>query len=134
MASKSDLPSSVPDTTSRGGSTGPEETDGEGAGEGPSEGPSDSRRADDERSPGVENPAGPGEQADWQPPFDLAPVEMDVSIVPVKPDDPDRRRRKREVREKQEQAEKYLRAIGHVKPPHASSFRGRICCWIAFSR
>ena len=35
---------------------------------------------------------------------------------------PDRRRRKREVREKQEQAEKYLRAIGHVKPPHASAF------------
>jgi hypothetical protein len=114
MVSKSDLPSSASDTTSRDGSAGSEETDAEG--------PRDSDRADDIKSQAVKSPTGPREQPDWQPPFDLAPVEMNVSIVPGRSDDPDRRRRKREVREKQEQAEKYLRAIGHVKPPHASAF------------
>jgi hypothetical protein len=114
MVSKSDLPSSASDTTSRDGSAGSEETDAEG--------PRDSDRADDIKSQAVKSPTGPREPPDWQPPFDLAPVEMNVSIVPGRSDDPDRRRRKREVREKQEQAEKYLRAIGHVKPPHASAF------------
>jgi hypothetical protein len=122
MASKSDLPSSVPDRTSGGGSTGPEETDAEGARESPRESPRQIPSELPSEIPNGNLSEGPGEQSDWQPPFDLAPVEMDVSIVPVQPDDPDRRRRKREIREKQEQAEKYLRAIGHVRPPHASAF------------
>jgi hypothetical protein len=118
MASKSDLPSSVPDRISGGGSTGPEDTDAEGARESPRESASELPS----EIPNGSLSEGLGEHPDWQPPFDLAPVEMDVSIVPVQPDDPDRRRRKREIREKQEQAEKYLRAIGHVRPPHASAF------------
>ena len=134
MASKSDLPSPVPDTTSRDGSTGSEETDADGPRNGPGYDLSDDRRertrdgtglgdpVDDERYLEVESLSSAGAQPDWQPPFDLSPVEASVSIVPGQAEDPDRRRRRREVREKQEQAERYLRAIGQVKPAHASVF------------
>ena len=138
MASKSDPPSSVPDTTSRDGSTGSEETDADGPRNGSRNGPSNDpgydRRErsrdgidlgdpfDDERRLEVESLTGAGAQPDCLPPFDLSPAEASVSIVPGRAEDPDRRRRRREVREKQEQAERYLRAIGQVKPAHASVF------------
>jgi len=125
MVSKSDLPSSGPDTTGRDGSRGSEETNAESptnsAGDSARDSASDSDPAHHVRTETIESRLNASAQAGWRPLFDLAPVEMDVSIVPGRSDDADRRRRKREVREKQEQAEKYLRAIGHVRPPHASA-------------
>jgi Restriction endonuclease len=150
MAAKSDLPSSVPDTPSRDGSTGSEETDADGPRNNPGNNPRNGERngpendqwddrgedergeagdrttrgdrADNERTLEINSVTGANPQRDWQPPFDLSPAAASVSIVPGHTEDPERRRRKREVREKQEQAEKYLRAIGHVKPAHASVF------------
>jgi hypothetical protein len=119
MASKSDLPSSGPDTTSRDGSTGSEELDADGPRD---DSTRDGDRADGEGLPDIEGVSERNGLAGWPPPFDLSPVAADISIVPGRPEDPDRRRRRREVREKQEQAEKYLRAIGQVKPAHASVF------------
>ena len=126
MAAKSDLPFSVPDTPSRDGSTGKEETDADGP---RNRGCDDTKdhtscgdHADDERTSESESLTSTGAEGDWRPPFALSPAEADVSIGSEQAEDPDRQRRKREVREKQEQAEKYLRAIGQVKPAHASVF------------
>jgi Restriction endonuclease len=135
MASKSDLPSSVPDTTSRNGSPGSEETDADGPRNDTENGKNDDVRGGIRASIGAArgmDDQGPhaaaglndrAKQAEWQPPFDLSPGDAHVSIIPGQAEDPDRRRRRREVREKLDRAEKYLRAIGQVKPSHASGFK-----------
>ena len=113
MASKSDLPPSVPGTASRDGFKESEE--------GETEGPRESDGAD-HVTPGAAagHALGPSPPADLKPRLDISLPVTDFSIVPGDAENPDRLRRRREIREKQQQAERYLRAMGQVRPAHAT--------------
>jgi len=63
---------------------------------------------------------GPSPRADLKPRLDISLPVTDISIVPGDAETPDRLRRRREIREKQQQAERYLRAMGQVRPAHAT--------------
>ena len=113
MASKSDLPPSVPGTASRDGFKESEE--------GETEGPRESDGVD-HVTPGAAagHAIGPPPRADLKPRLDISLPVTDISIVPGDAENPDRLRRRREIREKQQQAERYLRAMGQVRPAHAT--------------
>ena len=113
MASKSDLPPSVPGTASRDGFKESEE--------GETEGPRESDGVD-HVTPGAAagHAIGPSPRADSKPRLDISLPVTDISIVPGDAENPDRLRRRREIREKQQQAERYLRAMGQVRPAQAT--------------
>jgi Restriction endonuclease len=115
MASKSDLPPSVPPgTVSRDGFQESEE--------GEAEGPSGESDHADHMTPAstAAHAIGSPQHPDLKPRLDISLPVTDISIVPGDAENPDRLRRRREVREKQEQAERYLRAMGQVPSTHTT--------------